>query len=141
VRGDADQRRHVHSSGAGGRYRRRSLAARLRLGPLTLAGAFAYEFFFTALGEELLFRGLLGGALLQRFGLLAGNSLQTAIFVLPHLLILIVSPGLWWLVLLAAGGGWGLGWLRYQTGSILPPMLMHAIGNTVSAGLAMWLSH
>jgi hypothetical protein len=53
------------------------------------------EFLTGSLGEEVFFRGLLGGWLMRRFGLLVGNTLQTLIFLLPHFLILFAGVYLW----------------------------------------------
>jgi membrane protease YdiL (CAAX protease family) len=99
--------------------------------------AFLNEFFFTALGEEVFFRGLLGGWLMRRFGFLVGNTLQTLIFLLPHLLTLLVGTYLWPLLAFPALLGWLNGWLRYRSDSVLPGMLVHALGNTISDVLAM----
>jgi membrane protease YdiL (CAAX protease family) len=99
--------------------------------------AFLNEFFFTALGEEIFFRGLLGGWLMRRFGFLIGNTLQALIFLLPHLLILLSSVSLWPLLIFPALLGWLNGWLRYKSDSVLPGMLVHSLGNTLSDVLAM----
>jgi len=99
--------------------------------------AFLNEFFFTALGEEVFFRGLLGGWLIRRFGFLVGNTLQTLIFLLPHFLTLLVGAYLWPLLAFPALLGWFNGWLRYKSESVLPGMLVHALGNTLSDVLAM----
>ena len=89
--------------------------------------------FYVALGEEILFRGLIGGVLFRRLGFASGNALQTALFLLPHLVLLLVSLGLWRLVLVQLVGGWLLGWLRFRSGSILPGWAAHAAANTVGA--------
>ena len=99
--------------------------------------AFLNEFFFTALGEEVFFRGLVGGWLMRRFGFLVGNTLQTLIFLLPHFLTLLVAAYLWPLLAFPALLGWLNGWLRYKSDSVLPGMLVHALGNTLSDVLAM----
>jgi membrane protease YdiL (CAAX protease family) len=113
--------------------------ARLGLSFLTVLSAFLNEFFFTALGEEAFFRGLLGGWLMRRLGFLPGNTLQTLIFLLPHLLTLLAGAYLWPLLAVPAFLGWLNGWLRYKSDSILPGMFVHAFGNTLSAALAMWM--
>jgi len=48
------------------------------------------EAFYVALGEEVFFRGLLGGYLERRFGFMKGNTMQAFVFLLPHLLLLLV---------------------------------------------------
>jgi membrane protease YdiL (CAAX protease family) len=111
--------------------------ARLGFSLSSILSAFLNEFFFTALGEEVFFRGLLGGWLMRRFGFLVGNTLQTLIFLLPHFLTLLVGAYLWPLLAFPALLGWLNGWLRYTSDSVLPGMLVHALGNTLSDVLAM----
>lgn len=90
-----------------------------------------------ALGEEIFFRGFLGGWLARKFGFKIGNTIQALIFLLPHLLLLLVSLGLWPIVLIQAVTGWLLGWLRYRSDSILPGWLVHSLANTFGALTAM----
>jgi uncharacterized protein len=111
--------------------------AHLGLSVPSILSAFLNEAFFTALGEEAFFRGLLGGWLMRRFGFLAGNTLQTLIFLLPHLTILFVAASFWPLLAFPVLAGWLNGWLRYKSDSIFPGMLIHAVGNTVNDVLAM----
>lgn len=91
------------------------------------------EAFYTALGEEIFFRGFLGGWLFRKFGFALGNIVQAVIFLLPHLLLLAVSLSLWPLLLVQLFAGWLLGWLRYRSDSIFPGWLIHSFTNTVSA--------
>lgn len=95
------------------------------------------EAFYVALGEELLFRGLLGGVLFRRLGFAVGNLLQTALFLLPHLPLLLVSLGLWRLVLVQLVAGWLLGWLRFRSGSVLPGWMAHSLTNVLGAFAAL----
>lgn len=111
--------------------------ARLGFSFSSILIAFVNEFFFTALGEEVFFRGLLGGWLMRRFGFLLGNTLQTIIFFLPHSLFVLVAPNLWPLLIFPAVLGWVNGWLRYKTESVLPGMLIHGLGNTINGIFAM----
>lgn len=111
--------------------------AHLGLSLSSILIAFLNEFFFTALGEEIFFRGLLGGWLMRRFGFLLGNTLQTLIFLLPHLLTLLAGTYLWPLLAFPMLLGWLNGWLRYKSESVLPGMLVHSLGNTISDVLAM----
>ncbi len=113
--------------------------ARLGLSLSSVIIALLNEFLFTALGEEVFFRGLLGGGLMKRLGFLVGNLLQTIIFLIPHLLVLFVSLRFWPLLLFPAIAGWLAGWLRYRSNSILPGMLTHGLGNTFSDIFAMVL--
>ena len=87
-----------------------------------------------ALGEEILFRGLIGGVLLRRLGFVRGNLLQAAIFLVPHLLLLLVDPALWPILPVQFVAGLLLGWLRYRSGSVVPGALSHAVAN-IGAGL------
>ena len=59
--------------------------------------------------------------------------MQAVIFLLAHLPLLLVSPGLWPLLPLQFGAGWVAGWLRYRSGSILPGWLSHSLINTLVA--------
>ena len=111
--------------------------AHLSLSFSSLGIAFLNELFFTALGEEVFFRGLVGGWLMRRCGFLVGNTLQALIFLLPHLILLVVAVGLWPLLVLQFLFGWLAGWLRYKSDSIFPGMLIHALTNTLSDVLAM----
>ncbi len=56
------------------------------------------EAFYVALGEEIFFRGLLGGWLNWRLGFTIGNIVQAFVLLLPHLLLLLVSYHLWPLI-------------------------------------------
>lgn len=98
---------------------------------------FLREAFYVALGEEIFFRGLLGGWLMRRFGFLAGNTIQAFLFLLPHLLLLLVSVALWPLLIVQLLAGWLLGWLRHRSGSILPGWLAHTLTNAGGALVAM----
>ena len=95
------------------------------------------EAVYIALGEEIFFRGFLGGWLYRRLGFAVGNLIQSAIFLLPHLLLLAVSLSLWRLVLVQWLAGWFMGWLRYRSDSILPGWLAHTLTNTTSAMLTL----
>ena len=107
--------------------------AGLSLGAGTVLLVLFREAFYVALGEELLFRGLLGGVLFRRLGFALGNLLQTALFLLPHLALLLVSLGLWRLVLVQLVAGWLLGWLRFRSGSVLPGWVAHSLTNALGA--------
>lgn len=94
--------------------------------------ALLLEAFNEALGEEVFFRGLLGGWLAARLGFQAGNAVQAVLFLLPHLTLLLVSVRLWPLLVVQFAGGWLLGWLRIRSGSVLPGWLAHTLVNTMS---------
>jgi membrane protease YdiL (CAAX protease family) len=99
--------------------------------------AWVREAVYVALGEEIFFRGLLGGWLVRRFGFAVGNTVQAFIFLLPHLLLLLVSLDLWPIILVQLLAGWLLGWLRYHSDSILPGWLAHSLINALGALVAM----
>jgi uncharacterized protein len=90
------------------------------------------EAIFVTLGEEIFFRGFLGGLLFRRFGFLIGNAVQSLVFLLPHLLLLTISIDLWPILPVQLLAGWQYGWLRYHSGSILPGWLSHTIINVLS---------
>jgi len=102
--------------------------------PGLVAMAFNYGFIATGLPEELLFRGLIGGALFRRTSFRRANTIQALIFMAPHLLLLLVAPTLWPFATFGIFGlGLVLGWLRERSGSIGPPALVHAAGNVAGA--------
>ena len=111
--------------------------AGMPLNGTTVLLIFLREAFYTTLGEEIFFRGFLGGWLIRRFGFGIGNLLQAAIFLLPHLLLLLVSTQFWGIIVVQALGGWFLGWLRYRSDSILPGWLIHTLANAAWAVAAL----
>lgn len=105
----------------------------LALTAANVARVFLIEALTVALGEELFFRGLLGGALMRRFGFVVGNLIQSLLFLLPHLLLLTASVRLGLLLPVQWLAGWLQGWLFWRSKSILPGWLAHALVNTLSA--------
>jgi len=95
------------------------------------------EAIYVALGEEILFRGFLGGWLFRRLGFARGNTVQALVFLLPHLVLLLVSRSLWPVILVQLIAGWLLGLLRYRSNSILPGWLAHSLTNALGALAAM----
>ena len=95
------------------------------------------EAIYVALGEEIFFRGFLGGWLIRQFGFAIGNVTQALIFLLPHLLLLLVSTSLWPIIFMQLLAGWLLGWLRYHSDSILPSWLVHSLTNALSASVLL----
>ena len=104
---------------------------------LSFIYAWIREAFYIALGEEVFFRGLLGGWLERCFGFRVGNAVQAVVFLLPHLLLLMVSTSFWLVVVVQFIAGWVLGWLRSSSGSILPGWLAHSLMNAIGAISAM----
>lgn len=95
------------------------------------------EAIYIALGEEIFFRGFLGGWLVRRLGFAIGNIIQALVFLLPHLLLLLVSKSLWPILIVQLIAGWLFGWLRYRSNSILPGWLAHSLTNAIGALAAM----
>jgi hypothetical protein len=95
------------------------------------------EAIYVALGEEILFRGLLGGWLIRRLGFAIGNTIQAFVFIIPHLLLLLVSPTLWPVIIIQLMAAWLFGWLRYRSNSILPGWFAHSLANAFGALAAM----
>lgn len=89
-----------------------------------------------AVGEEVFFRGLLGGVLIRRLGFGWGNVMQTLAFLIPHAALLTIDVRLWPLLPVQFAAGWLLGHLRHVTGSFLPGSLVHVAANVV-AGILM----
>ncbi|GAB4108805.1 MAG: hypothetical protein OHK0022_60890 [Roseiflexaceae bacterium] len=111
-----------------------AVRAALSLGgrPSSPAGLLAVRA-VAALMEELFLRGWLAGLLVRTLdparGLVAQALASTAL-LLP--LLLLLGPAL--LPLLAAQGllAWGLGWLRWHAGSILPGWLAQLLAGVLS---------
>ena len=99
--------------------------------------AWLREAIYVALGEEIFFRGFLGGWLVRRLGFATGNTIQAVIFLLPHLLLLLISLDFWPVIVVQMVVGWLLGWLRYRSDSILPGWLAHSLINAFGALAAM----
>jgi len=80
--------------------------------------------------EELLFRGLLYGALLRRMGPRTAAVLTSAAFALFHQRLELLAP-----ILVV---GLALNWVYVRTGSLFYPVLFHALFNG-SALAGVWL--
>ena len=62
------------------------------------------------------------------------NLLQTLIFFVPHLLMVIyLAPDLWGILPRLVIGSLFMGWIRMKSGSILGPWIIHAAANTTIA--------
>lgn len=83
-------------------------------------------------GEELLFRGLIGGVLVRRLGFGVGNLLQALVFFAPHLLLLVVAPAVWPVLPVQFAAGWLLGWLRERADSVVPGIAVYAASNLLA---------
>lgn len=87
-----------------------------------------------AAGEEVFFRGLLGGSLIRHLGFAWGNILQAVLFLIPHLVLLLIDLRTWPVIPVQFAAGWMLGWLRHKTGTFVPGAVAHALAN-IAAGL------
>lgn len=90
-----------------------------------------------AVGEEVFFRGLLGGVLIRRLGFRWGNLLQAALFLVPHLLLLLIDARLWPILPVQFATGWLLGWLRHKTGTFVPGSVVHVVANIAARLIAL----
>ena len=81
-----------------------------------------------AVGEELVFRGLIGQGLIRRWGVLCGVGITAALFALAHLppahAIATLPLGLF------------LHWIYLQTRSLWAPILLHFLNNLLVITLA-----
>lgn len=90
-----------------------------------------------ALAEEILFRSFIGKRSISKFGFQVGNAIQAIIFGMSHVLFSISSERdiIAYLIIgtSIAMGGWLLGYVDEKLcgGSILPSLILHAIGNFV----------
>lgn len=107
------------------------------LGVTSFLLAWWREAIYTALGEEVFFRGFLGGWLIRRFGFAIGNTVQALIFLVPHLFLLTININFYPIIPVQLLAGWLFGWLRYRSNSILPGWLAHSLVNALGALAAM----
>lgn len=108
----------------------------LGIGGESIVMAVLYGVVQTGFSEEVLFRGLIGGAAMRRFGLWPGNVLQSAIFLAPHLLLLFVMPDAWAMMPIIFAGAMVGGWLRHESDSFVGPWIIHAAANFMTCLLA-----
>src|SRR5262245_25120258 len=106
--------------------------AGLGLSGTAVAMALLYGVVKTGFAEEFLFRGLIAGSLGRRLPLAWANLLQALIFLVPHLLILIIMPEMWWAMPIDFGGALFAGWVRIKSESILGPWMLHAAVNAAT---------
>lgn len=90
-----------------------------------------------AVGEEVLFRGLLGGVFMRRLGFFWGNLLQALVFIVPHLALLLIDVRTWPVIPVQFAAGWLLGWLRHKTGTFVPGAAAHVVTNITAGFLTL----
>lgn len=91
------------------------------------------EAIYTALGEEVFFRGFLGNLLIRRLRFTLGNLVQSIVFLLPHMLLLTIDLQFWPVLIPQFVAGWFFGWLAFRSGSILPSWVAHGMSNAFAA--------
>lgn len=105
------------------------------LDPLAIMQALAL-----AAGQEILFRGLIGGVLMRRLGFPAGNALQAVISLLPTLLLALAlgaAATAWPLLLAQLVSALLLGTLRHRLGTCFPGIPASALGTLLGTVLAV----
>lgn len=105
------------------------------VGQLTSVGA-VLGIIARATGEEIFFRGFLGGLLMRRLGFWWGNLVQSLVFLVPHLALLLIDTRMWPILPLQFAIGWLLGWLRHRADSFVPGAVIHSLTNLL-AGLLL----
>jgi membrane protease YdiL (CAAX protease family) len=108
----------------------------LGIGGEAIVMAVLYGVVQTGFTEEVLFRGLIGGAAMRRFGLWPGNLLQSAIFLAPHLLLLFLMPDSLGMMPIIFAGALVSGWLLHESGSFVGPWIIHAAANVTTCLVA-----
>ncbi len=107
-----------------------------------LLDRFVFTLLFVALGEEPSWRGFLLPLLERKLSAVAATLFLSLVWAIWHL-PLMGSEFAWPLVpaFLASlvGGAFVLSWLYNASGSVLPPMAMHAFINTAGAGYVFTL--
>jgi hypothetical protein len=94
-----------------------------------------------ASAEEILFRGFIFHKLRERFPFQRANLLNAALFLLIHVPGWLYMQGPHWGLLSLSVSilviGWVLGLVVEVTGSLWPPIMLHALNNVVSAVLLL----
>lgn len=113
------------------------------MGMAALPAAFAYGYIRTGLAEEIVFRGFLLKRIRNKFGFVAGNTVQALLFGLLHGIpfgLATRNPVVTVLLTLLPGAfGWFQGWLNEKRcgGSILSSWLLHGTMNFIVTLLSL----
>lgn len=107
------------------------------MGARAILPILVYAIFNTALSEELLFRGFLLKRIENKFGFVAGNSVQAVLFGLMHGVMFFSMIGVMKATLISLFIGmlaWFMGYIneRKAGGSIYPSWIIHAVSNIFS---------
>lgn len=125
-----------------------SILANSSFTSLTLWTTFSiilYSFIQTAFSEELFFRGFLAKRLINKLGYTKGNFIQSSLFGLTHVLLLLSKDNnLFMLIFIGIFTG-GIGYIlcyineKLADGSILPSWLIHSCTNVISTLFIIFL--
>jgi membrane protease YdiL (CAAX protease family) len=91
--------------------------------------------------EELFFRGVLLPALAQRMPVQAALVVQAALFASLHLAFRMGTATALFTLVVIGVGGYGLGFLRVRTHSLVPGILAHSTFNAIALLAAIYLVH
>ena len=103
----------------------------------------AYGLIRTGLSEEVVFRGFLLKRFGEKFGFIAGNTIQAVLFGMMHGIPFGLSthniPVAIVMTLLPGAFGWFQGWMNEKRfgGSIIPSWLLHGTVNVIVAALSL----
>ena len=111
-----------------------------QMGIVQILSGLLYCFVQSGGAEEVLFRGLFARSLFRKFGFAIGNTIQSTLFWIMHLLIFKLVTGEWisWIQLYAFGVSFGLGLIlgfvnqRKGGASIAPSWIIHSTTNFVT---------
>lgn len=88
-------------------------------------------------GEEILFRGLLGGILVRRLGVGPGTVAQAVVSIIPTLGVLAIDARLWPVPAGQLVIAWLLGLLRTRSGTCFPGIVSRGAGQILGGLLAV----
>ncbi len=91
--------------------------------------------------EELFFRGVLLPALARRMPVQAALVVQAALFASLHLAFRMGTASVIFTLAVIGVGGYGLGFLRVKTHSLVPGILAHSTFNAIALLAAIYLVH
>lgn len=100
-----------------------------------LARDVVYMLVFVGVGEEVLFRGIVQNNLGRVYGKRWGLLLSAGIFGIMHL-----GWRSGYEVAFTFGIGWMLGWIYWRSGSLVVPIVIHGLANTLLVAVIPYLS-
>jgi membrane protease YdiL (CAAX protease family) len=100
----------------------------------------------TSFSEEIFFRGFIARRLINVWGFVMGNIVQSLIFGIVHLLLFwqLMNPSIFAVLFIftfSTLAGWVIGVIKekYARGSIVPGWVAHALGNTLSYTIIVFI--